>query len=165
LNNRRSNLRAATVEQNGGNRRKDERTKGSSSLYKGVSLRPYNTFEAQIRANGKLIYLGKFKSEVEAAIAYDAAARKHFGPFAAVNFPQQENNQEFAVSTIRRKAKSHDQQHSWLGLMAIQKNTSVSETVLKVSGGYRFHVLNECNAPEEIRHFEKPGIVAINCQA
>ncbi len=46
-------------------------------------------------------------------------------------------------------------------LMAIQRNTAVSETVVRASGGYRFHLVNECNAPEEIRHFEKPGMVAI----
>jgi hypothetical protein len=84
LNNRRSNLRAATTEQNGGNRRKGK----GSSWYKGVSPRPGGTFEAQIRVRGKLIYLGKFDSEIKAAQTYDAAARKHFGKFAAVNFPQ-----------------------------------------------------------------------------
>lgn len=43
----------------------------------------------------------------------------------------------------------------------IQKNTAISETVVKASGGYHFRVLNECNAPEEIQRFEKPGMLAI----
>jgi hypothetical protein len=47
------------------------------------------------------------------------------------------------------------------GLMAIQKNTAVSETVVRASGGYQFRLLNECDAPEDIRHFERPGMMTI----
>jgi hypothetical protein len=46
----------------------------------------------------------------------------------------------------------------------IQKNTAVSETVLKViipRPGYEFHLLNECDAPETVRYFEKPGMTSI----
>ena len=88
LNNRRSNLRVATTEQNGGNRQKDKRRNGTSSLYRGVSFRSGRKFEASIRVNQKLIYLGNFESEVEAALAYDKAAREHFAEYAALNFPQ-----------------------------------------------------------------------------
>ncbi len=44
--------------------------------------------------------------------------------------------------------------------MAIQKNTAVSETVVRASG-YQFCVLNECNAPEDIQRFERPGMMII----
>jgi hypothetical protein len=44
----------------------------------------------------------------------------------------------------------------------IQHNTAVSETVLRASGGYHFHVVNDCSVPEEIRCFEKPGMMTIN---
>ena len=46
----------------------------------------------------------------------------------------------------------------------IQKNTVVTETVLKVIGskpGYVFHLLNECNAPVAVRDFKKPGMACI----
>jgi hypothetical protein len=46
------------------------------------------------------------------------------------------------------------------GLMAIQKNTAISETVVRASG-YQFRVLNECNAPEDIQGFERPGMLSI----
>jgi len=45
--------------------------------------------------------------------------------------------------------------------MAIQKNTAVSETVVKASGGYHFHLVNECNAPEDIQRFERPGMMSV----
>ncbi len=48
-----------------------------------------------------------------------------------------------------------------VSIMAIQKNTAVSETVVKTSGGYQFRLLNECDAPEDIQRFEKPGMMTI----
>jgi hypothetical protein len=45
--------------------------------------------------------------------------------------------------------------------MAIQRNTTVSETVVRASGGYQFRLLNECNAPEDIQGFERPGMMTI----
>lgn len=84
LDNRRANLRFANHHQNGGN----SRTRGGSSIYKGVSWKKeYGRWSAQIGEAGKTVYLGYFDDEVSAAIAYDAAARRVFGPFAALNFP------------------------------------------------------------------------------
>lgn len=83
-NNRRSNLRLATYSQNAMNRRKGTRNK---SGFKGVSFRKdRNTWLAAIRVNGRLIKLGKFATSELAAKAYDAAAVKHFGQFASLNF-------------------------------------------------------------------------------
>lgn len=83
LDNRRANLRRATKAQNNRNRRK---TIGYSK-YKGVGWHE-NRWCAQIKVNGKKIHLGRFISEEDAARAYDAAARREFGEFAALNFPQ-----------------------------------------------------------------------------
>jgi hypothetical protein len=45
-------------------------------------------WRARIRVNGRRIYLGSFENELDAAKAYDSAAKKHHGQFAAVNFPE-----------------------------------------------------------------------------
>jgi hypothetical protein len=85
LNNRRSNLRIATSQQNQQNRGMDSR---NTSGFKGVKWNARRGhWVACIRANGKDLYLGSFKNAEDAARAYDAAARTHFGEFVAVNFP------------------------------------------------------------------------------
>jgi hypothetical protein len=58
--------------------------RGSKSKHKGVSLH-HGRWRARIQANGKMITLGKFDSEDEAAIAYNHAAKIHHGDFANLN--------------------------------------------------------------------------------
>ncbi len=85
LDNRRSNLRAATPSQNGANAR---RSRANSTGFKGVYFaRERNKWAARIKVNYREIGLGRFSSAEDAARAYDAAARKHFGEFAQTNFP------------------------------------------------------------------------------
>ena len=84
--NRRENLRLANKSQNGANRSKQ---KGCSSEYKGV-YKPTKKWRATIMVNGKRIHLGYFIDEMDAASAYDEAAMEHFGDFAKLNFPIEE---------------------------------------------------------------------------
>jgi|WetSurMetagenome_2_1015567.scaffolds.fasta_scaffold348709_2 hypothetical protein len=83
LNNRMSNLRIVTSSQNGMNMRARS---GGSSRFKGV-WRP-TRWRASIKIDRGTIRLGSFATEEEAARAYDEAARRLFGEFAAVNFPR-----------------------------------------------------------------------------
>lgn len=87
LNNRRSNLRYVTRTQNQQNRRK---LASASSPYKGVFVdkRRPGVWRAKIETEQGRVYLGSFSTEHDAARAYDAAARNHFGPFARLNFPE-----------------------------------------------------------------------------
>lgn len=87
LDNRRANLREASRQENMRNRRKHAR---SASKYKGVAVyqQDRSRWIAQIGHEGKRYFLGIFADEVGAALAYDAAARKRFGEFAALNFPE-----------------------------------------------------------------------------
>jgi len=85
LDNRRSNLRFATQQQNLQNARK--RRSGVCS-FKGVRKRPKRNWQAYITLEGRFVTLGSFPTAEQAARAYDAAARKHFGSFACCNFEE-----------------------------------------------------------------------------
>ena len=86
LDNRRANLRLATNSQNQANRRA---VRGASQ-FKGVcrQRRPASkdVWVARLVVEGRQLHLGSFDDEVSAAKAYDAAATKHFGTFAHLNF-------------------------------------------------------------------------------
>ena len=83
LDNRRCNLRVTNFS---GNQANAKKRRGCSSEYKGVYLH---------KATGKWIartggagycYIGGFKTEVDAAKAYDKKAKELYGEFARTNF-------------------------------------------------------------------------------
>ncbi len=85
LNNQRHNLRPATTAQNSRNR---GRCRNNTSGYKGVTwYKPQRKWLASISIDGRRKHLGYFASKLDAALAYDAAAREYHGDFARLNFP------------------------------------------------------------------------------
>jgi hypothetical protein len=81
-NNKWGNLRLATRAQNLANKRK---VPNQTSIYKGVCWdKSRNKWKAYVAHSKEL---GRFQSEREAALAYDAAAAALYGEFALLNFP------------------------------------------------------------------------------
>lgn len=82
LDNRKENLRPATNSQNHMNRGALEgrRFKGPT-----LTVNRGKPWQSKIEINGKKIHLGYFKSEEEAARAYDTKARDLFGEYARTN--------------------------------------------------------------------------------
>lgn len=91
LNNCRNNIRICTPCQNA---RNSSKSRFKKSKYKGVWFDESDgkkRIRSGIRINGKLINLGSFKSEHDAGLAYDEAAKKYFGEFANINNISNEN--------------------------------------------------------------------------
>lgn len=84
LNNTRKNLRVCTRSENACNRRLPII---NTTGYKGVTWNKLEQkYKARIVTNGKGIHLGYFSDPLQAAFAYDEAAKKYHGEFAKLNF-------------------------------------------------------------------------------
>jgi hypothetical protein len=78
-NNAISNLRPCTNSQNNMNKGKQE---NNTSGFRGVSwIKQRQKWQAQIRINGRLKYLGAFTTPQEASAVYEAKSKELFGEF------------------------------------------------------------------------------------
>lgn len=83
LNNQKSNLRQCERGENNMNR---EISLNNTSGYRGVVFDKQKwKWKAQIKVDYSCIFLGRFYSKEEAALAYNKAALKYFGEFAVLN--------------------------------------------------------------------------------
>jgi len=81
--NRRCNLRHVTTGQNQFNQ---AACRGGSSQYKGVVWHKVRKiWQAYIKINRKQHYLGIYRNEADAAMAYNEAAINYFGEYARLN--------------------------------------------------------------------------------
>ncbi|RYZ76285.1 MAG: hypothetical protein EOP05_05460 [Proteobacteria bacterium] len=81
-----------------------KRKAATTSIYKGVSFaKRTGRWRASIRPQGGSMYLGEFDSEAEAALAYNAAARKYFGESAFQNDVALENKTRLNVIPERSR--------------------------------------------------------------
>lgn len=87
-NNLATNLRLCTVHQNLCNRKINA---NNTTGFKGVHLlKSTGRFHAQIKYDKTIrVHIGYFATAVEAAKAYDVAAKKYHGEFARLNFPEE----------------------------------------------------------------------------
>lgn len=82
LNNRRANLRPCSQQENSRNRS----FRKHSSRYKGVSWNARrNKWEAHIGHRGKVLWIGNYDVEEDAAVFYNVAAQLFHGEFASLN--------------------------------------------------------------------------------
>lgn len=85
-NNCRSNLRGATGSQNKQNSQQVRPNK--ASIYRGVYWKKdRDKWVSTIRNNGTRKHLGHFDNEIDAAMAYDRAAKELHGEYGILNFP------------------------------------------------------------------------------
>lgn len=86
LNNQRGNLRYVTPTQSLHNR---QRRHNAKSPYKGMYWhRHKEKWGVRITVNKVVICLGYYLDPKEAAIVYDMAAKRYFGEYAKLNFPE-----------------------------------------------------------------------------
>lgn len=95
LDHRRTNLRITNHQCNTFN----SKSRPGTSSFKGVCAdhRRPKKWRATITIDGQQKWLGYFNNEIDAAKAYDEAAKQLFGEFARLNFP--EDNQTSAIRT------------------------------------------------------------------
>ena len=110
LDNQRHNLRPATPAQNAANRAK---TRGlHTSAFKGVSWNSRQKgWKAGIVTNGKRTHLGYFTDEIDAALAYDQAAREQHGEYGVLNFPDVHDYRH--LTSMNRSQSSRYRGVSW----------------------------------------------------
>jgi len=92
LDNRRCNIRFATSSQNCYN--KSMKSPLKTSRFKGVYWdKRDKKWDVRIRhIPGERLFLGRFDCELTAGHVYDEAAKKYFGDFARLNFPNDAPN-------------------------------------------------------------------------
>ena len=111
VDNRRINLRLATMTEQNANKVK---TYGESR-FKGVHRRwDARKWVAQIKGNGKHIHLGSFEAEEDAARAYDRAAVEMFGDFSRLNFPEDYGRTASAILP-RSQVRVRTKPRAWRG--------------------------------------------------
>ena len=86
MNNCRCNMRICTMLENGHN----SRPHGATSKFKGVSyFDELRKWHAAVCIRKKVVPIGYFKRQIDAARAYDREARRRFGPYAWLNFREE----------------------------------------------------------------------------
>ncbi|KAH1067728.1 hypothetical protein J1N35_032715 [Gossypium stocksii] len=132
--NTRSDVSDSTSTTHQANKRQRCGGKGSSSQYKGVMRQKNGQWGAQLYANHTRIWLGTFKSEIDAAMAYDSAAIKFRTGDTHRNFPWNEITIEepkflshYSVETVLSMIRDGSYQYKFMDFIkAHSRNTKLN---------------------------------------
>jgi hypothetical protein len=135
LDNRRDNLRFATSAENLRNRGKTKRK--TSSRFIGVYFhKQRNRWCAMVEHKGKVHWLGRFKSEIEAAKARDKVAKKYHGEFARLNFPESAfSGQRSSVALWAMEDRSADSLEAQSSKLKVQNHSVKPKSFIPPEAG------------------------------
>lgn len=143
LDNRRENLRLCSNSQNQANRRV---TTGKSK-FKGVVWQRRKIgngfWKAQITVNKKVMYLGAFKTDLDAAKAYNEAALLNFGDFAHLN------DLALPASDIVCSERKQINRSNATGLKGVSYSKERGKWVAQLRYKGVTHLLKRFTSPEE----------------
>lgn len=159
LDNRKSNLRLATPAQNARNR---DKLSNNTSGYKGVSAAGAK-WQANIRFNNHLYFLGNYENKEDAAKAYNVKAAEYFGEFARLNNVDHTgfNIREKAIPYSRFKGVwYHKNKNKWLAGIIInghQHHIGSYGSEVDAAKAFNVYALKHLGSEAELNDVEHVG--------